>query len=235
MLTQTQLVFLSESEEFQHIIDTDKHLSFLLSENGDDRHFELLNIVEMLGGVLTIGNLTVQPVTPALWAFLWIIGNHYATDIKKVTELDTDIFLYFLSHGIRNIPGRIDELPAMCAGTVKQTGLTYPEVASELLLLIYHTFRPMELIPGCDNTEPVRYDSFWLANLVSVVSKETGHNARNILFNMPLSACLNFYAARCYADTPKLIYRRKSNNHNKTVAEYMLHLGETYCRERGIE
>ena len=235
MLSDNQVKFLAGSAEFQAFVEADEHLNFLLSgSDSNDRHFELLGVMESLGAVLMIGELPVQPITPAVWSFLWAIGNNYTQEIKKITETDTDIFLYLLSHGVKKVDVSIEELPALCAGTVEKAHISYEEAAAELLSMIYHTFRPMEMIPGDANAEKVSYGSFWLAKLVSVVTKETGESAGNVIFNMPLSVCLNAFAARYAFDNPGMVYRRQSSDRNREIAEYMIHLGELFCASNGV-
>lgn len=233
MLSENQSRYIAGSAEFQKIIDNDAHLSALLNSDGD-RHFELLNIFEMLGGVMVIGRLTIQPITPALWSFLWGIENNYTRDIKKITEADTNIFLYLLEHGIRQLQCPVTELAAISSGTIERSGLTMPEAAAELLEMIYQTFRPLELLPGTQHTGEIAFDAFWLARLISVVSTETGETSKDILFNMPLSACLYSYAASYAKDNPRMVFKRQNADKNKQIAEYIMHLAEVFCAENEV-
>ena len=233
MLTTEQQVFLAKSPEFQQLLEDDPILLELGRER-IDRGEELLSLHEMLRGTLRIGNLTVQPITPALWAFLWVIGNRYTTDIEKVDELDTDIFMFLLAHGIRALDFELDELPVRASGFCADHGLDMLDAVRELVRTINCAFRPLEMMPMPFNVDPEarRYDADWLANITGIVARETNEPAREIIFNMPLSTCFYYYVnAERRNDTKGIICRRNPAEVNSAILERVDELGEAFCKE----
>lgn len=211
MLTNDQKIFLAKSSEFQALLAADPELCELESQQYDPAA-EFYALMEMLRGTFIIGKVTIQPLTPAVLAFLWGIGNHYTTDIKKITESDTDIFLYVLSNGVRNLDCLPSELPAIASGFCPAIELDYLDAVKELTQVINAAFRPFEMMPKTagKNNPPPQYDAYWLAQLCSVVAQETGETAANVMFNMPLSACHYFFVNFIRKNDPKLNIRRRT-------------------------
>ena len=94
MLTVSQLQFIASSEEFQTILDKDQYLNTLIADSSDNSAEEYFNVMEALGCMLTIGGHDIQPITPAMWSFLWVTGNNYTRDISKITSADTEKYRY---------------------------------------------------------------------------------------------------------------------------------------------
>lgn len=236
MLTDKQKIFLANSGEFQKLLAADPELKELEASKFDPET-ELLSLWEMFRGLQFIGKTPIQPLTPALWAFLWVIGNGYARKLENITESDTDVFLYMLSHGLRKLDFTPSELPAKAAGFCASQGLTYEAAAREIVAVIAQAFRPYEMCPsvkGAEGEAP-RYDAFWLAGLCSAVAQETNEAASEIMFNMPLSAA-NYYFVNSIARDPKRgIRRRTPDEVNKAIFERVMHLGEEFaaahCKE----
>lgn len=220
MLTDNQKIFLAQSAEFQKLLADDPELCELEAQQYDPAA-EFHALFEMLRGTFTIGRAVIQPLTPAIWAFLWGIGNHYAGDIKKITESDTDVFLFLLANGVKNPGCTPAELPAVASGFCPASELDYVDAAKELIRVINAAFRPFEMLPkttGQGNSAPARYDAFWLAQLCSVVAQETGETANAVMFGMPLSACHYYFVNYIRNNDPK------THVHRLTPGEIQKHI-----------
>ena len=79
MLTSEQRVFLANSGEFQDLLNSDPHLEEL-NRLRYDHAAEFYSLMELFRGTFRIGNMPIQPLTPAIWAFLWGINNRYTTN-----------------------------------------------------------------------------------------------------------------------------------------------------------
>ena len=236
-LTDRQLIFLANSGEFQKLLAEDPVLKELEASKFDPEA-ELHSLWEMFRGVLFIRKTPIQPLTPALWAFLWVTGNAYARKLEKITESDTDVFFYLLSHGIRKLDLTPAELPGKAAGFCASQGLTYEAAARELVQVINEAFRPYEMCPKVKvaGDEAPHYDAFWLAGLCSIVAQETNETAAEIMFRMPLSAANYYFVNRARREDPKSgIRRRTPEEVNKAIWERVMALAEEYanvhCKE----
>ena len=235
MLTSEQRIFLARSDEFQELLNSDPHLEEL-NRSRYDHNAEFFSLMELLRGSFRIGSLQIQPLTPAVWAFLWGINNRYTTRIHEVTESDTDIFLYLLANGIRDLGCGVEELPAVASGFCPACGLDYPAAAKELMQTVELAFRPLEMLPKTEgsSSEPLCYDADWLVQLCSVVAQESNEKAADVMFNLPLSTCFFYYVnAMRKNDTRGLIRKRTSGEISREIVQYVDALGEKFIKEHG--
>lgn len=237
-LSDKQLLFLANSAEFQKLLAEDPVLKELEASKFDPAA-ELNSLWEMFRGLLFIGKTPVQPLTPALWAFLWVIGNTYTRKtLEEITEPDTDVFFYLLAHGLRKLDFTPSELPGKAAGFCALQGLSYEEAVRELTAVINQAFRPFEMCPAVKGAEtaPAQYDAYWLAGLCAVVAQETQQPASGIMFDMPLSAAHYYWVARRFREDPKSgIRRRTPEEVNKGIFDRVMKLAgeyaKTHCKE----
>lgn len=233
MLTTKQRIFLSQSQDFQDLLNTDPYLNEL-NRSKYDHAADFFALMELLRGPFRIGNMPIQPLTPAVWAFLWGIGNRYTTGSLEVTESDTDVFLYLLANGVRNLGCDIDELPAIASGFCPSMGLDYQTAVSELNQTIHAAFRPLEMLPKTkgSSSDQVCYDADWVVRLCSVAARESNEKAADIMFNMPLSTCFHYYVnAMRQNDTEGLIRKRTSGEIAREIVQYVDRLGEKFIAE----
>ena len=191
-LTDADLIELANDDDFQKIIASDPELDKLEAEQYDERK-EFFALNWMLGlAPVAVGRLPIlHPLTPAKWAFLWGIKNAYVLD-GTCTPKDADIFLFVLSSDLRDLGCTVPELPAKAAGYAASAGLSFQAAHEEISFLIAVSFLPLQLLPRTKDDTPSRYDVEWLAELVSVVSKESGETASFIMHEMSLTAACAF-------------------------------------------
>ena len=236
MLNSKQRCFLASSEEFQQIVDSDEILK-KLSDAKLNKSAELFSLIEMFRAVIRLGERDCQPITPAVWAFLWAIDNAYTRDFKAITEEDTDIFFWILQNGIRRLECEIESIPARCAGAVEKAGMDYSKAAAELMQLVYYTFRPLSFSPQLgDYDEDLKiYDAWWLTRICDIAASESGERARDIMFDMPLSTCLYHYLHYREKNDPKhLIHRRPPMEINQQLIARLDQLGEEFCAKHNV-
>ena len=230
-LTDKQLLFLANSAEFQKLLAEDPVLKELEASKFDP-DADLHSLWEMFRGLFFIGQTPIQPLTPALWAFLWGIGNAYAHDFEKITDSDTDVFFFLLAHGLRKLDFTPSELPGKAAGFCASQGFSYEAAVRELVQVINEAFRPYEMCPkvkGAGDEAP-HYDALWLAGLCSIVAQETNEPASEIMFSMPLSAANYYFVNRARREDPKSgIRRRTPGEVNKAIWERVMALAEQFC------
>jgi len=233
MLNVEQQIFLARSPEFQRIIKEDPVL-IELGRTHIDRGEELLSLQEMFRGTLRIGDVIVQPITPALWSLLWCIGNRYTTDLQKIDELDTDVFMYLLALGVRRLDIEWELLPVKASGFCKAHNIDILDAVQELVQTINLAFRPLEMLPQAvaEDPEGRRFDAEWLAHLTATVARETNEPAREVMFDMPLSTCYYYYVnAMRRNDLKGLIRRPSSAEINQAILARVDELGEQFCKE----
>lgn len=232
-LTNEDLIELSHDDEFQKIIASDSELDRLDAEKYDERK-EFFALNWMLGlAPITIGRLPIlKPLTPAKWAFLWGIKNPYALG-GSCTPKDADIFLYVLASDLRDLGCTVPELPTKAAGFAASSGLSFQAAHEEISFLIAVSFLPLLMLPRSNDDTPPRYDVEWLADLVSVASKESGETASFIMHEMSLSAaCAFVVSARKAVDTHHEVRRRVPAEIAAEITDRSYALGRAYLDKK---
>ena len=240
-LTDDDLRELTVDQDFQTLFKQDKVLDELEAETyNETKEFFSLNWFLGLAPV-AVGKLPLQPLTPAKWSFLWAVGNSYARG-GDCRLRDADVFLYVLAKDLRDLGCTVSELPVKAAGFTAAAGLDFRQAHEEIRFLVDVAFLPLQLLPqpksGLDNEEEKdvpRFDVEWLADLGSVVTKESGEPASYILHRMPMNtACAYVVSARKAVDTKHEVGRRPSAQISQDMMERAYALGRSYLdRKRG--
>jgi len=233
-LTDEEKIFLAASAEFQQILSDDPLLDELDRARIDTSE-EFFSVCEFLGSPLTVCGLTVQPVTPALWAFLWSIENSYAYRAHTIIEWDTDIFLRLLHEGFRRIEGTKDEIIGSSRGYCRKMGVDPDAARTDLLDLVRRTFRPLAMLPPAmisSTSEPAAFDADWLISISSVAAVMANMKIRDAAFNLPLSSCYWLWISRLREhDDKNKIRRRTSDELAKEYFTRVEEIGKTFCEK----
>ena len=212
-----------QDDAFAEILKNDPVLIELQNEkyNATDEFFELMMI---LSKVFTINGTPVSCITPAIWSWLYCTGNAYANK-KSPSKIDTDIFLYILNTGLKNIDA--DYISA-AAGFCEKHGIDYIEAQGDLINMIYLSFRPLEMLSGGSSDQP-RFNADWLTQIASVVAPLTNKTSDQIIFDMSLTECF-YYAIQMArkSDVDGKIKRRNSDEINSAIYQRTFELGTQY-------
>lgn len=186
------------SKEFSAILADDPVLKDLRSRLVDrkDAVPAALDAI-LLSGAIRIGELHVQPLTAAKWAFLWIIESPFVSGGSAVSLTDLNIFLYVLHlHDLRNMDFPLTCLPVKSASFVQKTGLETETLIQEISAVISSAFYPLSMLPQSgSNPEDAFYDGAWIAWIASIAVKESGLPYDRVIHELPLSLICNLYVA----------------------------------------
>ena len=232
-LNDADLIELANDDDFQKIIATDPELDRLDAEKYDERK-EFFALNWMLGlAPVSIGRLPIlHPLTPAKWAFLWGIKNAYALS-GTCTPKDADIFLFVLANDLRDLGCTVPELPAKAAGYTAAAGLSFQAAHEEISFLIAVSFLPLQLLPRSKDDTPPHYDVEWLAELVSVVAKESGETASYVMHEMSLTAASAYVvSARKAVDFKHEVRRRVPKEIAAAIMDRSYALGRAYLDKK---
>lgn len=213
-------------DEFKKILANDPVLDDLEKEkyNPKDEFFALMHV---LSSVYKICGINCCYITPAIWSYLWSIGNAFTlAGTKEITEVDIDIFMYILSKNITEID---EDFVVKSARFCELHGINYIEARLDLMEMIHIAFRPLEMIPrdgNIGNAEDVQFDADWLTYLVSIACQMSNRNSRDIMYNMSLTEC--FYYLVQYRRKNETIKKRNSAEIDKAIYERYYELGKEY-------
>ena len=222
------------SPEFEKILNADPVLNELerAKYNPRDEYFALLTV---LGGEFRVCGIPVQPLTPALWSFLWVSQNAFALN-RSISESDVDFMLSLLSTGLGRLRGSAADFAVKSAGFCRRSGIDVAEAATDLREMIRIAFRPLEMIPRApgETQSPERvFDADWLTRLTSIVCAETNYTAETVMFEISLTSCCYFYVQFLRRnDVKNLISRRPDSELCREIFERTMALGREFLRDQ---
>lgn len=228
-MLENDLLLAMTDDAFQEILQNDEELDRLEKEKNNpvDQYFEMMMICSK---IFKISGVTVSCITPGIWAFLFSTGNAYAVSGKPITDIDTDIFIYLLSKGLKNVN---KDYLQQAIGFCKLKGLDYAETQADLKTMIYLSFRPLEMLSMYSGgKDEQRFNADWLTRVVSVVCPLTNKTSEDVIFNTSLTQCFYYFIqnARKY-DTQGLIKRRNSDQINQAIYLRTMELGKEYYQK----
>ena len=188
----------------------------------------------ILSKIYKINGVVVQALTPAVWSFLYSIGNAYTKKDKVVQKIDTDIFMYIISRGISNLE---QDLIVSAAGFCEEHGIDYGQTEYDIRNFIYLMFRPLQMFNSysTESSEQVRFNADWITKIVSVVAPLTNKTSDDIIFNMSLTQCFYYMIqhARKF-DDKGLIKRKNSDEIEAQIFKRTLELGKDYYQKNYV-
>ena len=99
MASELDVMLAMQDDAFKVILENDELINDLEKEkyNASLEFNELMNV---LSKIFKVNGVICQTITPAIWAYLYCIGNAYAVPGMKIENIDTDIFLYLLNNSL---------------------------------------------------------------------------------------------------------------------------------------
>ena len=183
---------------FNDLLQNDAELKELESLRYD-KSVHACVVLETLGlGQWFIGKLPVMPLTAAKWAFLWILGNGFASgrsDPPDLSDSDIDVMLYILSvPDLSEINCALHEIPAKAANYRFAPQLQLSDVIIEINTMIQQAFLPLAMLPGRqENSEDVYFDEIWLTCVAGCAARESGMRLDYCMHKMSLSSVFALY------------------------------------------
>ncbi len=223
--TPGMLRILAESEEFQSILSSDEILDRLEAMQYDSEA-EDLALLENLGLRTCIGKLSVNSVTPAIWALLCREQNPliYGED---AAESELDSFLFLLHEG----PGKAPE-----KGYCRETGLDMESIQQECRKRIKSAFLPFTLLPSGKSSaeeKDYRFDADWLNRICSAAAVRTATPIRDVIHHTSLNqVCWQYINHLREHDREQKIRRRPAEETAKAILNRTYELGRDYLLSR---
>ena len=154
------------SAEFNLLLQNDQVLKDLENSKYDKRAHSCALLEALCLGEFRIGKLPVLPLTAAKWAFLWILGNGFVSDLSNKSDglatakrsedgsdTDIDVMLYILSiPDLAGVDCNLHEVPAKASGYRFAPQLPREEVAKEIQGMISQAFLPLAMLPAKKRT-----------------------------------------------------------------------------------
>lgn len=232
-MNELDVMLAMQDDAFQEILKNDQIINELQKEK-NNASLEFNQLMAILSKIYKINGVVVQALTPAVWSFLYSIGNAYTKKDKVVQKIDTDIFMYIISRGISNLE---QDLIVSAAGFCEEHGIDYGQTEYDIKNFIHLMFRPLQMFNSysTESTEQVRFNADWITKIVSVVAPLTNKTSDDIIFNMSLTQCFYYMIqhARKF-DDKGLIKRKNSDEIEAEIFKRTLELGKDYYQKNYV-
>lgn len=204
---QDAILALTTDDEFQKRFGTD-HILNELDEQKFNRPEQLRIFKLLLNGKITIFDVEVKGITPAMWSYLWIIDSPFVTGTKQEpSAVDIDIFMYTLMNDCEEYDpvATVTNSLAYCS----KNGIDYNKAIEIILTSIKLAFKPLNMFPRVHSVgNHLLYDSDWLTSTVARVNTVTGYSPEKIMKQLPLTAVCYYFAQYARINGNDGIYKR---------------------------
>ena len=203
---QQQIKNLVFDQQFQKRFGTDEKLDYLDSLKHDKRiQFQELQLV--LNRTLRFGHINFNPLTLALYSYLYSINSPIVFDIKKVTMIDIDIFFYLLQ--TKKYDPDVKSMVASAMGYCKKNFQMDENQIIKIFEQIYKIqFRCLNLFPKSDIQQNPLFNIDWLISIVSKVKPLTSYTTRELYMDVSLSQIYYYFANYCRMQGDQRIFIR---------------------------
>ena len=241
------------SAEFNLLLQNDQVLKDLENSKYDKRAHSCALLEALCLGEFRIGKLPVLPLTAAKWAFLWILGNGFVSDLSNKSDglatakhsedglatakrsedgsdTDIDVMLYILSiPDLADIDCNLHEVPVKASGYRFAPQLPRDELVKEIYDMISRAFLPLAMLPAkkTDNEEAY-FDEIWLTAVAGCAARESGESLYYCMHKMSLSTVFALWVNyRRREGTEKISYPVPSEIEKK-IADRVDQLGREF-------
>lgn len=226
MLKPEQLAALANSSEFQSLLKSDDVIAEL-ERSKESAPAEYENLLDILSIPSSLHGCPVR-LSPAVWGFLWVSESPYARG-KHPTDKDTDRALFLLVNGIKTQNSETD-------GFCQKLGISCAEADRAIRWLIFRTFYPLNMLPPAPSDgSGAKFDSLWLADIVSKTARMTNYPADHVAHKMSLSACFYYTLVHVRENSAKNTVRSRTTSEiDSRIYKRTMELGAQFCKEHNL-
>lgn len=203
---QQAVVDLTEDEQFQKIFKEDEQLDYLESLQ-HDKQIEFHQLQLMLYKKLNIFGLEFNPLTIALYSYLYSIQSPIVFDIKKTTMIDLDVFFYLLQ--TKDYNWNMKQLLAKSAGYIKNVlHLNEKQIVKVFEKIYKIEFRCLNLFPKDDSEKKPMFNVDWITSITSKVKPLTSYSSEQIYKDISITEIYYYFANFCRMQGDQRIFIR---------------------------
>lgn len=202
-----QAVFnLTEDEQFQKIFAEDKQLDYLESLK-HDKQIEKYQLLLTLNDTINILGVEVNPITLALYSYLYSVKSNIIFDVEKITTVDLDLFFYLLQTKDYGLDFKSVLIKSMgyCQKVMK---LSLQEAVNLFQKIYKIEFRCLNLFPRTGQQKEALFNVDWMISIVSKVKPLTSYSTRELYKDVSLSQIYYYFANYCRMQGDQSIFIR---------------------------
>lgn len=193
-------------EEFQKRFALDKELDYLQSLK-HDKGIEIQELQLALTKKIVLFGIELNPITLALYSFLYCIKSPIVNDIHNITQIDLDIFFYLLQ--TKDYTTSMKQLMNNSLNYTSEVMKINQASAVKLFEQIYKIeFRCLNLFPRTDQEKEALFNMDWMTSIVSKVKPLTSYTTEQLYNYVSVTQIYYYFANFCRMQGDQRIYIR---------------------------
>lgn len=203
---QKAIVDLTEDQQFQKRFADDEQLDYLQSLK-HDKQIERYEFHLVVDKKVRMFGIDLNPITLALYSFLYSIKSNIIFDMDKITTVDLDLFFYLLQ--TKNFSCDLQQILLKSIGYCQKELKLSLQQTIDLFQKIYKTeFRCLNLFPrSIEQKEPL-FNVDWMISIVSKVKPLTSYSTVELYKDVSLSQIYYYFANYCRMQGDQSIFIR---------------------------
>lgn len=203
---QQAVVDLTEDEQFQKIFKEDEQLDYLESLE-HDKQIEFHQLQLILRKKLNVLGIQFNPLTIALYSYLYSIQSPIVFDIKKTTMIDLDIFFYLLQ--TKDYNWNMKQVLVKSVGYTKNILHLNEEQVVKVFQQIYRIeFRCLNLFPKDNQQKKPLFNVDWITSITGKVKPLTSYTTEQIYKDISITEVYYYFANYCRQQGDQRIFIR---------------------------
>ena len=203
---QYAIVQLTEDQQFQKRFAEDEQLDYLDSLK-HDKQVEFFELQLVLKKKLVIYGIEFNPLTVALYSYLYSIKSPIVFDLEKTTMIDIDIFFYLLQ--TKDYDVDIKKIITNSINYSRDELHLKPQDAVKVFEKLYKIeFRCLNLFPKTGEEKEPLFNVDWMTSLASKIKPLTSYTTEEIYMDISLTQIYYYFANFCRMQGDQRIFIR---------------------------
>ena len=204
---QTAVFYLTEDQVFQKRFREDEELDYLQSLE-HDKEIEKVQLLLALNDTVKINGVELNPITLALYSYLYSIQSNLIFEVDKITTIDLDLFFYLLQTKDYNYD--LKQVLIKSMGYCQKVLRLSLKQTVDLFQKIYKIeFKCLNLFPRRGNkSKESLFNVDWMISIVSKVKPLTSYETKQLYKDISLSQIYYYFASYCRMQGDQSIFIR---------------------------
>lgn len=152
-------------------------------------------------------NIQIEPLTLALWGYLYTLKSPIVTEGENVSMLDINMFFYLLQ--TKDFNQTLDQLLVNSLNyCVNKMGITESEAVEMFKSLLKINFRVLNMFPRLKIEKKTVFNADWLSSIVTKVSQVSSYSTQELYKEIPFCQIYYLFAQYCRQNGSEAIYLR---------------------------
>lgn len=203
---QYQIYLLTSDDQFQKRFGEDEVLD-QLDQLKYDPFIQYCELQLMLHNKLKMNEVELEPLTLALWAFLYTLKSPVVTEGENITMLDVNMFFYLLQ------TKKFDETLAQILQNsmnycVEKMGVSEVEAVDMFKKLLKINFRVLNMFPRLRIEKKNVFNGDWMTSIVTKVKQVSSYSTQELYKEISFCEVYYLFAQYCRQNGSEAIYLR---------------------------